>query len=546
MSAFLLLQIAPEDAGRGACRIASSFELTFATALAMLFSSDGANHSDARVVTGNFFFTPSVEAVIVATMPAELKREAGEKREAAAETGAAAATPEPTTAKEAEQRPEETPQDDEDDEGEETGPAAGEQKKKKKKKKKKSGSSGGGDKGVVQPGAAAVAAAKRQSEENSKILRRVKEWTSFSDKQTWPPTKPMHQIFTDGLYPEGELRETKRKTAAEDREAVRLEAVDIQAMRQASECHRQVRRYIQGIARPGVKLIDLCQTLEAKTKELVDAYKLDRGWGFPTGCSLNHCAAHYTPNPGDNRVLEQGDICKLDFGVQVGGRIIDCAFTIAFDEKFDTLIQATQDGTNVGISHAGADARLSEIGGYIQEAIESYEMEIDGKMVPIKPIRNLTGHSIDLYRIHAGKAVPIVKAASGQMSNAPTNFMEEGEVYAIETFASTGRGHVTEEGECSHYMKDANAHFAALRLKSAKDLLKVIEENFGTLAFCRRWLEDLGCPHHLLALKQLVEKQIIVPYPPLSDVKGSFTSQMEHTIFIGRQSVEVVSRGDDF
>lgn len=76
----------------------------------------------------------------------------------------------------------------------------------------------------------------------------------------------------------------------------------------------------------------------------------------------------------------------------------------------------------------------------------------------------------------SGKSVPIVKAPSGQISNAPTNIMEEGEVYAIETFASTGRGHVSDEGECSHYMKDANAHFVALRLKSAKDLLKTIDE----------------------------------------------------------------------
>lgn len=442
---------------------------------------------------------------------------------------------------------EDVQEEEEEDEGEEGGAAAGD-KKKKKKKKKKASASAAGEKGanVCPPGPAAVAAAKKQSEENTAVLRRLKEWTSFPEKQTWPPTKPMHEVFSDGLYPPGEVRETKRRTAAEDREAVRLEAVDIQAIRQAAECHRQVRRYIQGIARPGIKLIDLCQSLEAKSKELIAAHKLDRGWGFPTGCSLNHCAAHYTPNPGDNRVFEQGDICKLDFGVQVGGRIIDCAFSIAFDEKFDNLIQATQDGTNVGISHAGADARLSEIGGYIQEAIESYEMEIDGKMVPIKSIRNLTGHSIDLYRIHAGKSVPIVKTPGAQTSNAPSNIMEEGEVYAIETFASTGRGQVSEEGDCSHYMKDAHAQFAALRLKSAKDLLKAIDQNFGTLAFCRRWLEDLGCTHHLLALKQLVEKQIVCPYPPLSDVRGSFTSQMEHTVFIGRQSVEVVSRGDDF
>ena len=31
--------------------------------------------------------------------------------------------------------------------------------------------------------------------------------------------------------------------------------------------------------------------------------------------------------------------------------------------------------------------------------------------------------------------------------------MEEGEFYAIETFGTTGRGWVVEEGECSHYMK---------------------------------------------------------------------------------------------
>lgn len=41
--------------------------------------------------------------------------------------------------------------------------------------------------------------------------------------------------------------------------------------------------------------------------------------------------------------------------------------------------------------------------------MESYELELDGKVYPIKSVRNLNGHSIDLYRIHAGKSVPIVK-----------------------------------------------------------------------------------------------------------------------------------------
>ena len=44
--------------------------------------------------------------------------------------------------------------------------------------------------------------------------------------------------------------------------------------------------------------------------------------GFPTGCSLNHCAAHYTPNPGDDTVLKESDVMKFDFGTEVNGDAI--------------------------------------------------------------------------------------------------------------------------------------------------------------------------------------------------------------------------------
>ena len=67
--------------------------------------------------------------------------------------------------------------------------------------------------------------------------------------------------------------------------------------------------------------------------------------------------------------------------------------------------------------------------------------------------------------------------------------MEEGEFYAIETFGSTGRGLVVEDLECSHYMKDFHAPHVPLRLPRAKKLLGHITKTFGTLAFCRRWLE---------------------------------------------------------
>jgi hypothetical protein len=49
----------------------------------------------------------------------------------------------------------------------------------------------------------------------------------------------------------------------------------------------------------------------------------------------------------------------------------------------------------------------------------------------VKSIRNLNGHSIGPYRIHAGKSVPIVRGGEATK-------MEEGEFFAIETFGSTG------------------------------------------------------------------------------------------------------------
>ena len=93
---------------------------------------------------------------------------------------------------------------------------------------------------------------------------------------------------------------------------------------------------------------------------------MDSGIAFPTGISINNCAAHYTPNPGDETVLKYDDVCKIDFGTHINGRIIDTAFTVAFSPVYDNLLLAVKDATNTGIKEAGIDARLSEIGEKIQ------------------------------------------------------------------------------------------------------------------------------------------------------------------------------------
>ena len=105
---------------------------------------------------------------------------------------------------------------------------------------------------------------------------------------------------------------------------------------------------------------------------------------------------------------------------------------------------------------------------------------------------------------------------------------------------------VHDDMECSHYMKNFDVGHVPLRLQRSKQLLNTINKHFGTLAFCRRWLDRLGEERYLMALKDLGEKGIVEPYPPLCDVKGCYTAQFEHTILLRPTCKEVISRGTDY
>ena len=170
--------------------------------------------------------------------------------------------------------------------------------------------------------------------------------------------------------------------------------------------------------------------------------------------------------------------------------------------------------------------------------MESHEVTIGNKTFPVKSVQNLCGHSIGPYNIHAGKSVPIVKGG-------PQTKMEEGELFAIETFGSTGKGRVFEGPDCSHYMKDFHVDDVPLRNPKARALLNEITNRFGTLAFCRKWLDETF-PRHIVPLKALCDSGIVKAYPPLNDVQGCYVAQYEHTIFLHPSRKEVVSRGDDF
>ena len=342
--------------------------------------------------------------------------------------------------------------------------------------------------------------------------------------QTNPPTVPVSHLFPDGQFPIGQIMDhpvgqsdttAKNRFNSEEARAVDRPPIDrYNEVRQAGEAHRQTTQHIQSWVKPGMKMIDICEELEKTARLMINESGLEAGLAFPTGCSRNHVAAHYTPNAGDNTVLEYDDVVKMDFGTHIKGRIIDCAWTMTFNDKYDPLVKGVQEATETGIKHAGIDARLCDVGAAIQEVMESHEIELEGKTYQVKSIRNLNGHSISPYQIHSGKTVPIIKGGEATI-------MEENEFYAIETFGSTGKGYVHEDMECSHYMKNFDVGHVPLRMQKSKLLLNTINKHFGTLAFCRRWLDRIGESRYLMALKDLGEKGIVDPYPPLVDIKGN-------------------------
>ncbi|KAL0262972.1 Methionine aminopeptidase 2 [Diplodia seriata] len=405
--------------------------------------------------------------------------------------------------------------DEEGDDAPADGAPTGEAKKKKKKprKKKKKGGAGGG-----------------------------------ASKQSDPPRVPVSQLFPNGQYPEGQIEEYRdenlyRTTNEEKRHLDRMNNDFLNEYRQGAEVHRQVRQWAQKTIKPGMTLTEIAEGIEDGVRHLTGHQGLEEGdnlkggMGFPTGLSLNHCAAHYTPNAGNKMVLQQEDVMKVDFGAQINGRIVDSAFTLAFDHKYDPLLQAVKEATNTGIK-ASIDDSMGRAC-WLTEVMESYEVELDGQTHQVKCIRNLNGHNINQFEIHGGKSVPIVKGSDQTK-------MEEGETFAIETFGSTGKGYVRDDMETSHYARRVDAPKVALRVSSAKSLLTSINKNFGTLPFCRRYLDRLGHDKYLLGLNNLVQSGIVEAYPPLCDVKGSYTAQFEHTILLRPNVKEVISRGDDY
>lgn len=253
---------------------------------------------------------------------------------------------------------------------------------------------------------------------------------------------------------------------------------------------------------PDVSILELVDTIEQAIR--------DEGAGiaFPLNISINEDAAHDTAGPGDDRLFSEGDVVKVDLGVHIDGYVADTATTVDLGDNA-LLVEASREALNAAIALVRPGITTGEMGTVIQREIESRGF---------RPVANLTGHGLSQYSLHGEPMIPNVAMTGGAV-------LEEGMVFAVEPFATSGTGLVSDSSRTVIYSQIANR---GVRLASAKRVLDQIR-NRRSLPFSRRWLTGDKID---LALSTLKKNGVVRGYPVLHDIPGSFVSQAEHTLIV--------------
>lgn len=261
----------------------------------------------------------------------------------------------------------------------------------------------------------------------------------------------------------------------------------------------------------GRTVLEICEGVESKIRAAGAAC------AFPVNTSINETAAHYTAEPGDETVVRDGDLLKIDLGAQIDGWIADTAVTVSYDPEHDAMAAAAEEALGAAMAIARDGAKASDLGRAVEKTL---------KRLGYAPIINLSGHSLDRHTIHAGRSIPNLWSI-GSFS------LSSKSAYACEPFVTSkdGLGFV-KEGRARNIFSLSSRK----RTKDARadEMIEDIWARYNALPFARRWLLDKygeAESEELLAL--LVKKKAVRAYPVLVEGKGKKVAQAEHTFIPG-------------
>jgi methionyl aminopeptidase len=298
-----------------------------------------------------------------------------------------------------------------------------------------------------------------------------------------------------------------------------MEAEELELFRKAGKIASKVREASKSLIMVGASLLDIAETTEQMIKEE------GARPAFPVNISINDIAAHYTPAIESNDSLGENDLVKIDIGVELQGAIADTAYTIDLGEKNGNLVKASEEALENAIKAMKPGIAVGELGGVIEDTIKKYDL---------KPISNLTGHMIKSNDLHAGVEIPNIRTEEKFE-------LMEGDVFAVEPFATTGGGFVADLNQVEIYSLFAPAK---IRMRQSRKIVEYAIDNFGMLPFAERWVMKEFKSKVLVsaALKELLQNHFIRAYPVLREADGGMVSQSEHTVYVTKDGAEVLTR----
>jgi len=177
---------------------------------------------------------------------------------------------------------------------------------------------------------------------------------------------------------------------------------------------------------PGISTGELDQIADEFIRSHEGAVPAFKGlYGFPGSVclSVNQEIVHGIPSP--KRVLREGDIISLDFGVELDGYFGDAAVTVPVGKvkpELETLLRVTRESLDHGIEQARVGNRLSDIGSAVQKWVERHGFSV---------VREFVGHGIGT-KMHEEPNV----LNYGEPGHGPR--LQEGMVLALEPMVNMG------------------------------------------------------------------------------------------------------------
>jgi methionyl aminopeptidase len=269
---------------------------------------------------------------------------------------------------------------------------------------------------------------------------------------------------------------------------------------------------------PGAALREVCEAVEDEIT------RKGGGLAFPAQSSRNDIAAHYCASPEDGTVYEAGDLAKLDLGVHVDGWVVDTALTVNVGDRPENrpFVDAARAALESAIATAGPGVPVRRVSEAIQATLRRYGM---------RPMQNLCGHGVARWTVHCPPAIP------NAVDGTPDRLTADA-VVAVEPFATDGDGEVVERGPAEVFRLDPRRATGSAGVPEVVAALRA----FNGLPFARRQLAHLARPAVEETLRALRAAGHLGVYPPLAEARQRKVAQAEHTLYLGPDGVEVLTR----